>query len=456
MRSAAIRLGIAAALALGLVTAAPADATAQDEPEAVAFWSRFGDPTLEGLIARALDANLDLRAAGARVESARAQRLGSALDLAPAITATAGYSRQQLASATFPGPGGGSLPDQELWDAGLRLSWELDVFGRTRRSLQGRNALVDAAEVDVEDVRVLLAAEVAAAYFDLRGADDRLTVARRNAENQRRTLQVTIDRLEAGRGTALDTERARAQLSSTLAAIPLLETAVAAARHRIDALLGRQPGAEPIDFEGRFPSLLLPDTLALTGTEALIRSRPDVRSAERRLAASSAFVGAARADYLPRLSVTGVAGYTAPAFDALGATGTPRYAIGPVISWPLFDLGRVHAGVEAARAEEDEAAARYDQAVLDARAELETALVAYHRSEERLGHLEDAAAASERATELALLRFEEGASDFLQVLDAERTQLDAQDRLAQGRTEATHALVAVYRALGGRWPEHRR
>lgn len=447
MRSRALL--VAALIVVGAASPAQTQERRPSREAAVSFWSTFGDPTLEALVARALRANPELRAAEARTESAQAQRRITALDLAPVVTATGGYSRQQLASASFPGPGG-SLPDQELWDAGLRLSWDVDVFGRTRRTLEGRGALVDAAETDEEDARVLLAADVAAAYVELRGAQDRLAVARRNAENQRNTLQVTLDRLEGGSGTALDTERAQAQLSSTLAAIPLLETAAAAARNRIDALLGVAPGSTAIDPASA--SLQLPDTLVLSGTDAMVRSRPDVRSAERLLAASRAFVGAAKADYLPRISVQGVAGYTATAFDALGAGGTRRYAIGPVISWPLFDLGRVHAGVEAARAGEHEAEARYQQVVLNARAELETALVAYHRSTERVAHLEAAAAASERATELARLRFEEGASDFLQVLDAERTQLDAQDMLAVGRTAATSALVAVYRALGGQWP----
>ena len=452
-----LAVALPALLALALSTLAPA-AHAQPLPHrtesatAVGFWRSFGDPTLEALIGRALEANLDLRAAGARVDAARAERLSSALDLVPSITAVAGYSRQQLATAAVPGPGAGAL-GQELWDAGVQLSWEVDVFGRARRSLQARNALIDAAEGEVDDVGVLLAAEVALAYFDLRGARNRLAVAGRNARNQRETLEVTLDRLEAGRGTALDSERAQAQLSSTLAAIPLLETAVAAARHRIDVLLGRPPGSTGAELGEDSAPVTLPDTLALSISQALILSRPDVRSAEHRLAASSASVGSAKAEYLPRLSITGVAGYTAGAFDALGGSGTPRYAVGPVVSWPLLDLGRVQARVNAARADEAEAEARYESAILNARADVETALVAYHGTQARLRHLEEAAAASERATELARLRFDEGASDFLQVLDAERTQLDAQDRLALGRTEAMTALVAVYRALGGQWPD---
>ncbi len=421
-----------------------------------ALWRALGDTTLERLVADALAANPDLRAADARVRAARALRSTARMDLRPSVTASGGYTRQRVSSALVPGAGG-SLPDQDLWDAGVQMSWEVDVFGRGRRTLRGRGALVDAAEEDVRDVRVLLASEVARAYFDLRGAQDRLAVALRNAENQRRSLQVTRVRLDAGRGTGLDTERAQAQLSSTLAAVPVQEAAIAAAQHRIGVLLGRAPASVAAELGGVASLPPLPALPSATEPGAaepgeLARQRPDVRVAERQLQAQAAFVSAARADYLPRFSVGGVAGYTSGSLDGLGGSGTPRYAIGPVVSWPLFDRGRVRAGVAAARAGEAEAAARYDQAVLRAMEEVETSAVAYTRAREALVHLEEAAAASERATALARLRYEEGGTGFLEVLDAERTQLEAQDRLSAGRTEAAQGLVAVYRALGGRWP----
>ena len=414
------------------------------------FWQALQDTTLERLIAHALEANHDLRAVEARVREARATRINAALDLAPTITASGGYSRQRLASASFPGAAG-RLPDQDVWDAGLQMSWELDVFGRLRRSLQGQNALLASAEEDVRDVEVLLTAEVASAYFDMRGAQDQLAVAHRNAENQRRTLQLTQDRLELGRGNALDTERAQAQLSSTLATIPSLEAEISSLQHRIGVLLGRPPTSVVQELGNAACQPTLPEKLNVDNTEELVRQRPDVLSAERQLAASSAFVGAAKADYLPRVSIGAVAGYTASAFDALGNTGTPRYAIGPVLSWPLLDLGRVKTRVDEARAGQVQAEARFQQSVLNAHEEAETSLTAYHRARERLKHLDDAAVASERATELARLRFEGGATGFLEVLDAERTLLEAQDRQALGRREATSLLVSVYRALGGAW-----
>lgn len=410
----------------------------------------YNDTTLTRLVAQAMEANPDIHAAQARIRGARAERFQTALDLAPTVTAVGGYTRQRISGASFPGLGG-TLPDQDLWQTGVQLSWEIDAFGRVRRSVEARSALLDAAEEDVRDTRVLLGSEVAGAYFRLRGAQDRLRVARRNAENQRRTLAVTQDRLEGGRGTALDTERAQAQLSSTLAVIPVFEAAVAAEQYRLSVLLGREPGIV-VDDDGA-GSLQLPEPEELKAMDAgeAILERPDVLGAQRRLAASEAFVGAAKAWYMPRVAIQGSAGYTAGAFDALGNAGTTRYAVGPVLSWPLLDLARVKSGVDAAQAARSESRARYEGALLRAREEAETAVIDYRTAREQLGHLDDAARASRRAAELARLRFEEGADDFLGVLDAERRLLEAEDRLSAGRTQATNALVAVYRALGLTW-----
>lgn len=438
------------AVLIGVLIAATAAPTAAqqsraDAASAIAFWHALGDTTLTRLLATALDANRDLHAAEARIRAARAGRTHAALDLAPAVTASAGYQRQRMSSAVMPGAGS-TQPDQGLWNVGLNMAWEVDVFGRGRRSLQARSALVASAEDDARDAGVGIAAEVARAYLDLRGTQDRLAVARRNAENQQRTLELTLARLDAGRGTALDTERAQAQLSSTLADIPMLEAAIIAQQQRLavltgsDAAVGRLSDTAP---------LVLPAELAGASPDAAALRRPDVRSAASRSEAGSALVGAARAAYLPRISLSAVAGYTASEFDGIGSTGTPRYAFGPVVSWPLLDVGRVKTDVDAARAREAEAAAQYEQLVLRAVEEIETSRAGYRSARERLKHLEDAAAASERATDLARLRFEEGGTDFLEVLDTERRQLEAQDRLSAGRTAAAQWLVLVYRAEGG-------
>jgi NodT family efflux transporter outer membrane factor (OMF) lipoprotein len=297
----------------------------------------------------------------------------------------------------------------------------------------------------------VLASELAVNYFELRGEQDRLRVARKSAENQQHTLDVTVQRLDAGRGNEFDSERARTQLNSTLAAIPALEASVSAVAHRIAVLVGHEVAGLDQEVDARPARPALPDSILVPNPDVAVRRRPDVRSAERQLAASNAFVGAAKAEYLPRITVGGAAGYVGASFDALSNSNTPRYAIGPVISLPL-NLGRVKAGVDQARAQEAEADANYRKTELQAREEIATSVVAYTKARQSLGYLEAAAKASERAAALARLRFDEGASDLLQVLDAERTMLAVQDRLAAGRTAATNGMVTLYRALGGSLP----
>ena len=441
-------------LALGS-TSTPAHGQEPESTPPLAFWKTLGDTTLERLVGEVVKSNHDVVAAEARLRGARAARTQTALDFAPTVYATASYTRQRFASASFPGSFGAAtaFPDQTVWDAGLQLSWELDLFGRIRKSTQGRNALVGAAEADVRDFQVLLASELAVNYFELRGEQDRLRVARKSAENQQHTLDVTMRRLEAGRGNEFDSERARTQLNSTLAAIPALEASVSAVEHRIAVLVGHEVAG--LDQEGTsddHPALpALPDSIVVPNPDVAVRRRPDVRSAERQLAAGNAFVGAAKAEYLPRITVGGAAGYVGTSFDALSNSNTPRYAIGPVISLPL-NVGRVKAGVDQAQAQAAEADANYRKTELQARAEIATSVVAYSKARQSLDYLEAAAKSSERAAALARLRFDEGASDLLQVLDAERTMLAAQDRLAAGRTAATTGLVTLYRALGGSMP----
>ena len=365
----------------------------------------------------------------------------------------ASYTRQRLSAAQFPvAVGSQRFPDQNIWDGGFDASWELDLFGRVRHNVQAQGALIEANQEDLRFVQISLTAELARAYFDLRGAQEQLAVAVRNAENQRRTFGLTRERLEAGRGTAFDTERAQAQLSTTLASIPDLESRVREAQYQIGVLVGRPPAAVAAELEKPAPLPDFPDLTGISTPDSVIRRRPDVAAAERQVAVERALVGAAKADYLPRLSLGGSAGYASSQFDALGDQGTFRYAVGPIISWPALNLGRVKARVDQSRARESEAQAQYDATVLRALQDVETSLVRYRTARSRLDRLRDAADASARAAELARLRFNGGVADFLQVLDAERTQLEAQDQLAQSRTDAATAYAALYKALGGSWP----
>lgn len=412
------------------------------------FLKQLRDTTLTRLTEEALRSNLDIRAAQARVRLARAARARAGLDLTPEGIVSGSYSRRRFASASFPGASG-RLPDQDVWDAGFDASWEIDVFGRLRHNIQAQNAFVAVSQEDLRGVLVTLSAELARAYFELRGAQEQLEVAQRNAENQRRTLALTRDRLDAGRGTAFDTERASAQLSITLASIPVREAEVAAASYRIGVLVGKSPTAVAAELAPVAARPVLPDSVPVGSPDSITRHRPDVAAAERFAAAQSSLASSARAEYLPRFSVGGSLGYSAANLSGLGDEGSFRYAVGPVISWPLLNLGRIKTDVNAARAQEEEARAQYGQVVLAAVQEVETALARYNASRSRVEQLEQASEASKRAASLARERFTEGVTDFLQVLDAERTQLESEDLLAQGRTDAGTAYAALYKALGG-------
>lgn len=423
----------------------------RDEPLSSPFWAELGDSALIELVHEALRANPDVRVAESRLRGARATRQRSRFDLVPTVTAQAGYAHQRFAEAQLPGVPS-SFREGDLWDAGFDAAWEVDVFGRVRSNVSARNAFVSSAEEDLRDVQVTLAAELARTYMELRGTQEELTVAQQNVANQERTLALTQERLSAGKGTAFDVERARAQVNSTQSAIPLLQAQIAQAQYGIAVLLGRSPEQLPeaVLRAGALPPL--PPEVHVGSPKLLVSRRPDVLSAERAYAARTALVSAAQADYLPRFNIVGSVGRTSTALDSLGHTGSVRFLVGPSVSWPLLDLGRVHSQVDEAQAAAEEARASYTSTVLRALNETESSLVAYDRSRARLGNLAEAVQASRRAAELARMRFESGVSDFLQVLDAERTLLEAESQLARGRTDAATALVAVYKAVGGTWP----
>jgi multidrug efflux system outer membrane protein len=425
----------------------PAEYTT-DEP-IVDFWTQFNDPLLEGLVADALAANHDLRIVAARMESARAIARVVRYDYFPTVTASGSYTDSRSAANTF---GGNQSFDTELYDVGFDVFWELDLFGRVRRANQAQAAEFEASEADLAGAQVSVASEVARLYFVLRGAQEQLRVAQANADNQRSSLDLTQARLDAGSGTEFDTARATAQLHQTLARIPAFQTVVAASIHAIGVLTGREPQALREQLE---PDQAMPELPALTSVgapEGLLRRRPDIYAAERRLAASTARIGVAVADLFPRVTLGQGFGWTAEELDELGEDNTERWALGPFITWPAFDLGRVRARVTAVNAEANAALAAYELTVLRALEETETGLARYANQRREVAELDASAAASENAARLARLRFEGGVADFLQVLDAERTQLEAQDRLVTSRTLRATTLIAVYKSLGSPFP----
>jgi multidrug efflux pump len=417
------------------------------EPER-GWWQGFNDETLDRLVERAVTRNHDLRIAAARLREARALRFEAGLDRFPVVTAGGSYTTERSSKAVGAPKGD---RDIDLVDAGFDSSWEIDLFGRVRRSVEARQAEVEAAEASYRDVMVSLLAEIARNYLELRGAQHQLEVAQRNAENQRETLNLTVAVLEGGRGTELDTSRAQAQLNATRATISPLETTIKGMSYRLAVLTGQQPAA--LDDELAPPKALpkLPEIVSLGRPEDLLRRRPDIRFAERNLAAATARIGVATADLFPRVTFVGSFGLQATSFARLGSGGSDTFAFGPRIFWAAFDLGRVRARIKAAGAQADAALAQYEQKVLTALEETENSLVNLGRQQVRRDYLRESAQASEKATTLARLRYQYGVSDFLTVLDTERTLLQAQDQLAQSQTSTATALVSVYKALGGGW-----
>lgn len=412
------------------------------------FWKSFNDPLLDQLVEQALDSNHDIRIAMTRLREARALRGEARLDLAPTVTASGGHTESRSSARQAPAALGISR-DEDYYDASFDAFWELDFFGRVRRGIEASSAEVGAAEAGVYDSQVSITAEVARNYFELRGFQERLAVARRNAENQSESLRITNARLDAGRGTRLDTSRASAQLSATLATIPELEAAATRSMLRLGVLTGRSPEALVAQLSAPRALPQLPTNHAIGTPEALLRRRPDIRIAERELAAATARIGVAVGDLFPRVSLTGRWGYDAVSSSDLGNAGSEAFAFGPSIQWAAFDLGRVRQRIDQREAAADGALARYEQTVLRALEETDASLTDYSKALVKQEHLQNSATASIEAATLARARFESGAADFLTVLDAERSVLEAEDELARSETQTATALLATYKALGG-------
>ncbi len=412
------------------------------------FWRGFNDAQLNELIEEALVANHDVRIALARLREARALRGEARLDFAPTVTEQASRVDARASERQAP-PASGLTRDQDYYETSFDAFWELDFFGRTRRSVEAASAEVQAAEASVYDTQVSVTAEVARNYFELRGAQARLEVAHRNAQNQSESLRLTSTRLEAGRGTQLDVSRAQAQLSATLSSIPDLEAEVNRSMLRLSVLVGHEPQALTAQLSSPEDLPALPETQSIGTPEALLRRRPDIIAAERQLAAATARIGISVADLFPRISFVGSWGFDAVSSQNLGDAGSETYVFGPSIRWAAFDLGRVRQQIKQREAAADGALARYEQTVLRALEETDASLTNYAKSLAKQDHLKDSAAASLEAASLARVRFENGAADFLTVLDAERNALQAEDALAQSETQTATALLAMYKALGG-------
>jgi outer membrane protein, multidrug efflux system len=433
--------------AAAVVQNAQSTAFVAQTPEAL-WWQEFADTELDTLVRRALGANLDLRSAYDRVRAARAVFVENKFDYAPHVQLDGSYSHFDQQEPGF-GPGRINAQSDSL---GFDAAWEIDLFGHVRRSVEAARDDLGAERANYQDAQVTVAAEVARNYFELRGAQKRLAVARENLDTEHRTVELTQLLDETGRGSELDVQRARARLKATEATIPPLEAAEKQAGYRLAVLIAERPGQ--LDEELR-PAVVATYAKALPvgDTTLLLRRRPDVRAAERQLAAATARVGVATADLFPRVNVTGFVGFLSGDVGRLFGTGANdnarAWSITPTVSWAAFDLGSVRARLRASQAQSDAAAANYEKVVLTALEDTENSFVAYSSGQAQLKSLNDQAQASRRAAELAEIQYREGVADFLVLLDAQRTQLDAEDSVAQAETAVNVSVVAIYKALGG-------
>jgi multidrug efflux system outer membrane protein len=435
-----------ATAAASLANAQSPGVVAQD-PEG-AWWQQFDDAQLNSLVRRGLLQSLDLRIAYDRVRQARAVFVGTELDLAPHVPLQVAEARSNEQEPGF--------ATQRLniasYSLGFDASWEIDLFGHVRRSIEAARADLGAQQENLRDAEVAIAAEIARNYYELRGAQRRLEVAQDNLDSARQTLELTQTRYDAGRVGEIDVQRARAREAATLSLIPPLELAQQRAKYRLAVLLGQRPGTlddelKPVEVPTYAKALPIGDPTQL------LRRRPDVRAAERQLAAAVARVGVATSNLFPQVNVNGFVGFLSGdfshVFSTSSGTDARAWSVTPNVSWAAFDMGSVRAQLRANKAQSDEAAATYEKVVLAALEDAEISLVAYSRAQTQLKSLAEQAEASQRAAVLAELQYREGLVDFLTLLDAQRTQLEAEDALAQAQTQVNVDVVAVYKAMGG-------
>jgi NodT family efflux transporter outer membrane factor (OMF) lipoprotein len=427
--------------------------------ELTRWWTKFEDPLLDSLVARAVKSNLDLRSAEARIREARASRVVTASGAWPTLDVSGSYTRNRAsenaigapAQGAVVAPSGGADLDQNLYRSGFDANWEIDIFGGVRRSVEAADATIDATVEDRRDVVVTLLGEVARNYIDLRGFQRQLAVARANLKAQQETLELTRVRFQAGLASDLDVAQQEAQVNTTASQIPTLESGVKQAAYALDVLLGSQPGAlwGELAQEAEIPSL--PPEVLVGLPSDLLRRRPDVRRAERQLAAATALVGAATADLFPKFFLTGVAGLQSVSASDWINGGSRFWSIGPRITWPVFDAWRIRANIEIRSAQQEQALAQYEKSVLTALGDVETALVNYANEQVRYRSLTEAVAANRRAVAMANELYIRGLNDFLNVLDTQRSLYVTESALTQSQATMATNLVSLYKALGGGW-----
>jgi NodT family efflux transporter outer membrane factor (OMF) lipoprotein len=410
------------------------------------WWTALGDPMLDTLVSRAVESNLDLKQAQSRLLAARAARGVSASALYPAVDSGASYSRS----------GNGRTHATDLYQAQLDASWELDFFGGVRRDVEAADADVQAAVEDQRDVLVSLTAEVALNYVNLRTFQREIQIARNNLDLQTKSADLTRRKFDNGHGFvgSLDVANADALIASTQSQIPGLETSERQTIYALSVLLGREPGALLAELSEvkSMPTTTMPVPAGLPSE--LLQRRPDVRRVEAQLHAAVARVGVATADLYPRISLTGAFGTQSGKPASLLDSANQFWSIGPSISWPVFDAGRIRSNIAAQQAAADQSLLIYKATILTALQDVENALIAYDRELEHHRSLSDAVAANRRAVDAATQLYAAGQTDFLNVLSAQRSLFSSEDALVQSDAAVVTDLIALYKALGGGWGEN--
>lgn len=436
-----------------VTTAEPSKTTTQ--PVAlVDWWNSFQDPSLSSLVEMAVRANLDLRQAEARIRQARAAMGVAGAPLLPQAEVSALYQKSQGSSEAA---GGGAIATlsrgpQELFQVGLDASWELDIFGGTRRNLEAAGADLQAAVEDRRDVLITLVGDVGNNYLNLRGFQQQLAIARKNLAAQRHTAEITRKRYEAGFVSALDTANANAQAATTEAQIPTLESSARAAIFSLGLLLGREPAALEKDLIREGPIPATPPEVPVGLPSDLVRRRPDIRRAEAQLHAATARIGVATADLFPKFTLTGSLGISSNDLTRLSNISTSKFwSFSPSVTWPIFAGGRIWWNIKVQDALAEQALLTYQKAVLTALKDVETALVAYAKEQQRRRSLIEAVAQNRRAVDLATQRYTAGRTDFLNVLTAQLNLYTSENALAQSTAVVDTNLIALYKALGGGW-----
>lgn len=422
---------------------------AGDEPTTGPWWRSFGDDEVAALVERALLHNHDLREALARLSAARALRGVAAAEAWPTLDGRASFEDRQDSRNT---PFGAFIPRTNIHAVAVDAAWELDLWGRVRRSIEAADRALEASEADVRAAAVSVAAEVVLAWCELRAAQQRLRIAEENLALQQRTLELVRARLDAGLVVERDAAQAATNVEATRARMPALEAAAAVARNRLAVLLGTTPAGLGDDLRAEAPLPALPVAVAVGVPADLLRRRPDVHASERRFAAAVARIGAVEAERYPRFSLGGTLGLAANAAGDVFRSGSDVVAFGPSVRWSLFDGGRLRQRVRSLEAEAEAAQVAWERTVLLAVEEAENAMTRFVREQQRREALARAAAQARRAVELARSQYRAGLSDFQAVIDGERTVAAIEDDLVASEAAIAGSLVAIFKALGGGLP----